>query len=62
MRTEQERMELIRKKTLEIRKKEQKRRQRITGVYPDGNDLFSVRRMRDSFVIPPAPKKQGESV
>ena len=28
MRTEQERMELIRKKTLEIRKKEQKRRQR----------------------------------
>jgi len=29
MRTEQERMELIRKKTLEIRKKEQKRRQRI---------------------------------
>ena len=29
MRTEQERMELIRKRTLEIRKKEKKRRQRI---------------------------------
>lgn len=32
MRTEQERMELIRKRTLEIRKKEKKRRQRIIDM------------------------------
>ena len=32
MRTEQERMELIRKRTLEIRRKEQKRRQRILDI------------------------------
>lgn len=51
MRTEQERMELIRKRTLEIRKKEKKRRQRIIDMGCAAASIFGTNSAQGYIVM-----------